>query len=78
MTLGPSPAHRNQWHDLGEVAAPPDVPDVARARELTAVVGGDVAEGDQGAADRDPRRLSSGISERSTPQLHHGSPTATG
>ena len=42
-----------QWHDLGEIAAPPDVPDVARAREFTAIVKGAVAEGDEGAADRD-------------------------
>jgi hypothetical protein len=42
-----------QWFDLGEVAAPADVPEVARARELTAVVSGAVAEGDEGEADRD-------------------------
>ena len=41
-----------QWHDLAEVAAPADVPELARARELTGVVTGAVAEGDEGAPDR--------------------------
>lgn len=42
-----------QWHDLADVAAPADVPEVARARELTAVVSSAIAEGDESAANRD-------------------------
>ena len=41
------------WHGLADVAAPADVPEVARARELTAAVSGAVAEGDEGAVDRE-------------------------
>ena len=40
------------WHTLAETAVPTSVPVCARARELTAVVTGAVAEGDAGRSDR--------------------------
>ena len=43
----------DSWQVLGDLAAPLDLPEVARARELTAAVTVAVAEGDEGARDRD-------------------------
>jgi hypothetical protein len=40
------------WDGLAETAAPITVPEVLRARELTASVAAAIAEGDEGAADR--------------------------